>query len=110
MTVHPVPEGIPTDPVAGPTVEQLLAALARLHEVIHGRTIPLPDAADDRIPLFTDLYHDLVELRVTLSAMARGDLATASIRRNFLSAALKSHQANLFHLTWQAQMVAAGDF
>jgi two-component sensor histidine kinase len=42
--------------------------------------------------------------------MSQGALATTIDRRNFISASLKSLQANLFHLTWQAQMVAEGDF
>ena len=92
-----------------PTVESLLAAIETLHAIVHGRTAipPIPVDAEN-VPQLAELYHDLLELRTAISAMAKGDLATVITRRNFLSASLKAHQANLFHLTWQAQMVESG--
>jgi two-component sensor histidine kinase len=102
----------PTTATGGepPSVAELLAAIERLHAVAHGRAVGPCPAEVENVPYLAELYHDLSELRSVTGNLARGELATAITRRNFISGFLKTHQANLYHLTWQAQMVAAGDF
>jgi two-component sensor histidine kinase len=93
-----------------PTVTELQAVIERLRAVLHGRDVPPAPPESAAVPGLAELHHDLVELRSVISAMAQGELATAITRRNYVSSSLKTLQANLYHLTWQAQMVAAGDF
>lgn len=58
---------------------------------------------------FTRLYASILELRKFCLSMARGDLSPVLTERGFLAGALKTLQANLRNLTWQAQMIASGD-
>jgi signal transduction histidine kinase len=57
-----------------------------------------------------ELIAYLGELAKYLRAMTEGDLAVPLARRGPLAGALKGLHANLRHLTWQTQQVAAGDF
>ncbi len=57
-----------------------------------------------------ELIAYLSELAKFLRAMTEGDLAVPLARRGPLAGALKGLHANLRHLTWQTQQVAAGDF
>ena len=52
----------------------------------------------------------LADLSRFLRAMADGDLAAKLDRRGAMAGSLKGLHANLRHLTWQTQQVAAGDF
>ncbi len=65
----------------------------------------------DYAPELTILVSSLGKLRNFTLALANGDL-TASLQgvSGPLAGSLKSHQAGLKHLTWQASRVAAGDF
>ena len=56
------------------------------------------------------LVGHLDELSHFARAMAAGDLSATLHRRGTLAGALKGLHANLRHLTWQTQEVAAGDF
>ena len=52
-----------------------------------------------------------LEARELASALARGDLtSTHNVKGNEIAAPLKSLQASLLHLTWQAQQIAKGDY
>ena len=55
-----------------------------------------------------ELIAYLAELAHYLRAMTEGDLAVPLARRGPLAGALKGLHANLRHLTWQTQQVAAG--
>lgn len=57
-----------------------------------------------------ELIAYLAELSHYLRAMTEGDLSVPLNRRGPLAGALKGLHANLRHLTWQTQQVAAGDF
>ena len=59
---------------------------------------------------FTTVLSRLEELRIIVSGFARGDLAHMIKMRGFVAGGLKALQANLRHLTWQAQQVERGDF
>lgn len=52
----------------------------------------------------------LADLNRFLRAMADGDLSAKLERRGSMAGSLKGLHANLRHLTWQTQQVAAGDF
>ncbi len=56
------------------------------------------------------LYHELLELRHFIAAIAGGDLSTNAGIKGYTAGALKTLQANLKHMTWQTQMIADGDF
>ncbi|HSO27783.1 MAG TPA: hypothetical protein VLS48_06905, partial [Anaerolineales bacterium] len=66
-----------------------------------------PDLAHH--PEVAQLYAQLYDLRVFIFNLAQGDLTGKLEQRGYLAGALKSLQANLRHLTWQTQMIAAGD-
>jgi len=72
------------------------------------RSIP---ADNDYAPEITRLVSALEKIQNFILALANGDL-TASLQgvAGPLAGSLKSHQAGLKHLTWQANRVAAGDF
>ncbi|HMB16074.1 MAG TPA: diguanylate cyclase [Pelovirga sp.] len=72
------------------------------------RSIP---ADSDYAPEMTRLLSALEKIQNFILALANGDL-TASLQgvAGPLAGSLKSHQAGLKHLTWQANRVAAGDF
>jgi signal transduction histidine kinase len=57
-----------------------------------------------------ELIAYLNEVAHYLRAMTDGDLSVPLARRGPLAGALKGLHANLRHLTWQTQQVAAGDF
>jgi diguanylate cyclase (GGDEF)-like protein len=56
-----------------------------------------------------DLVRELSSLRRFALAIAEGDLGASLEMRGRTAGALKALQANLRHLTWQVQAVAAGD-
>ncbi|HTY02300.1 MAG TPA: ATP-binding protein [Rhodocyclaceae bacterium] len=56
------------------------------------------------------LVEYLAELSRFTRAMAAGELSATLLRRGSLAGSLKGLHANLRHLTWQTQQVAAGDF
>src|SRR6056297_427834 len=72
------------------------------------RSIPADNAY---APEITRLVSALEKIQNFILALANGDL-TASLQgvAGPLAGSLKSHQAGLKHLTWQANRVAAGDF
>ncbi|MEW5912902.1 MAG: diguanylate cyclase [Thermodesulfobacteriota bacterium] len=59
---------------------------------------------------FLELGQKLLELRNFVLAIANGNLDFRVTSRGYLSGALKTLQAHLRHLTWQAQRVASGDY
>jgi diguanylate cyclase (GGDEF)-like protein len=72
----------------------------------------LPDkwpAHDENLPGWKKLVEELVSLQTCLRAISNGDLAVEPSGKNAFAGSLKTLQANLRHLTWQVQQVAAGD-
>ena len=59
---------------------------------------------------FRRIVEDLTELQEFTMSISKGDLDRALCVKGFAAGALKQLQANLRHLTWQTQQVAAGDF
>jgi len=58
---------------------------------------------------FDTLFNELHAIRAYTMSLAEGDLGATLDMRGRVSGALKGLQANLRHLTWQTQAVAAGD-
>ncbi len=56
------------------------------------------------------VYMQIEKLRTHIMALAKGDLNHRLDINGYVAGAVKSLQANLRHLTWQTQQVAAGDF
>lgn len=83
---------------------------ALLREILTAKVPPeLPPglAAEDEV---ASLYTELLELRRFIMAIAGGDLSTNTTLKGYTAGILKTLQANLKHMTWQTQMIAAGDF
>lgn len=99
------------DTLATERTRSLDRALAALGQVAFGSTPP--ETAAQLLPgnpAFATLFDGLKAVRAHLLEMARGNLAGELKVRGYLAGALKTLQANLRHLTWQAQKIAAGDF
>jgi diguanylate cyclase (GGDEF)-like protein/PAS domain S-box-containing protein len=86
-----------------------LAALLRqaLHDKKPPELLPSDCAEQDE---FQVLYNELIELRHFIMSVATGDLSGRIAFKGYTAGALKTLQANLKHLTWQTQRIAAGDF
>lgn len=66
-----------------------------------------PKLLDDAA--FMELYGRLTDIRSLTAALAKGDLTHNAATKGYLIGTLKTLQANLRHLTWQAKQIAAGD-
>lgn len=81
-----------------------------LHTIASGQNIKeLPDECDCREQLLELIQH-LDELKRFVAAISAGDLNATLQVKGALAGNLKALHANLRHLTWQTQQVAAGDF
>jgi two-component sensor histidine kinase len=88
-----------------------MSRLAEFLELLAAGQIPeeLPEDCECRGELGA-LVEYLTELSQFAGAMAAGDLSATMKRSGLLAGSLKSLHANLRHLTWQTQQIAAGDF
>jgi len=86
-------------------------ALRAFHSAVFGLAdlAALPPALQARAPM-VEFFSALVKLRQFTLALANGDLSQALVLKGSMAGALKALQANLRHLTWQAQLIAGGDF
>ena len=84
-----------------------------INKLLQGRSVPSREEYLSIVGTNTEiaekLYDDVVALRETLKCFARGDFSVQIARRGATWGHLKSLQANLQHLTWQVEQVAAGD-
>lgn len=60
-------------------------------------------------PEFIKVYEKLSALRDFSLQLSHGDLSQTIKQKGFVAGAIRNLQANLRHLTWQTQAVAAGD-
>jgi signal transduction histidine kinase len=77
------------------------------------RTAPVIDeqhADDSNKSEIHQIFTELSAIRETLKSFAKGDFHVQITRRGAVWGYLKSLQANLQHLAWQVEQVAAGDF
>jgi diguanylate cyclase (GGDEF)-like protein len=72
--------------------------------------LPAPPPWVEEIPEFAQLLDDLAALRRFIQSLCVGDLNKTLLIKGYTAGALKMLQANLRHLTWQAQAIAEGDF
>lgn len=81
-----------------------------LHILASGQGIKeVPDDCDCREQLL-EVAQYLDELKRFVGAISAGDLSATLQVKGPLAGSLKALHANLRHLTWQTQQVAAGDF
>lgn len=86
------------------------AVLEILNQVF--QTGVLPDNIPEEIrgnPAFQELVERMLAIQQFSLALASGDLEPTLKFKGRVSGALKTLQANLRHLTWQTQRIAAGD-
>jgi len=94
---------------------QLRALIEQLERVLRGDLTATPSLVSHcpEIALLSDLImkltRQLSDAQEFVSALSRGKLDAAPPQRNHLVAPFKQLQANLRHLTWQTQQIAAGD-
>ena len=84
------------------------AIMALLGELLQRRGIS--DQLDGQEPSLRQLIEDFIAIRDFTHAISNGDLTQNLELKGFWAGALKALQANLRHLTWQARMVASGDY
>jgi signal transduction histidine kinase len=86
-------------------------SISSLYSILYEPKIPssIPTAFDNDTK-FDYLYHTILTIREAIFAYSKGDLSFNIKSKGYVSGALKMLQSNLKHLTWQAQMVAKGDF
>jgi len=95
---------------------QLLSELtARLERVLRGdfsagrTSMPVTPELAPLADLVAQISDSLREAQVFISALSQGRLEVEPPSRNHLVSPFKQLQANLRHLTWQTQQIAAGD-
>ncbi len=98
------------------TDEALLDELTdQVRRIIGGDFSPVSMSASAPLPItalagyLTDLTRSLAESREFIGALSEGKLDIEPPPRNQLIAPFKQLHANLRHLTWQTQQIAAGD-
>ncbi len=85
-------------------------AIANLNLIIDtGKSKEIPDDLESHEE-FLFLREKMTELLRDALALSKGDLAKPIKTKGFMAGALRTLQADLRHLTWQAKMVATGDF
>lgn len=70
---------------------------------------PLPELDTENDPAFRKIITDLMALQQFSRALASGNLSEDIRVTGYMGGYLKTIQANLLHLTWQARMIADGD-
>ncbi len=84
--------------------------LDHLGKLFNSSTPPeIPEAlADD--PEMKQLHEQILVIRSTVAAFARGDMSLDITTRGSLAGGLKTLQAHLRHLVWQVQQVEMADY
>ncbi|HEX3001498.1 MAG TPA: histidine kinase dimerization/phosphoacceptor domain -containing protein [Methanoregula sp.] len=92
--------------------EEMAAVLQAFRDVLaKGNTIPtmLPSDEKNR-ETFQALLTDMAALSSFSDSLAKGDLSPDFRQRGRMAGNFKALQANMRHMTWQAQEIAKGDF
>ena len=91
--------------------------LSLIWGLLNDRSVPTKDregvctgAPDSGDCNFDNLFAQIAAIRETLKRFANGDFGKEVSSRGTVAGYLKTLQANLRHLAWQAEQVAAGDF
>ena len=86
------------------------SAIQHIQALVNSSRIPeIPEELEDMEEL-RELHEHFLTLRKHFMLIARGDLSQDVHARGFIAGLLKSHIANLRHLTWQVEQVSKGDF
>ena len=84
-----------------------------IHKLLTDRSVPQKEECfggeHPSVEHVEKLYDDVLAIRETLSRFAKGDFDTPLTGRGAVWGHLKALQANLKHLAWQVEQVAAGD-
>jgi signal transduction histidine kinase/predicted hydrocarbon binding protein len=100
---------VESPPPAGQlTIVDEVASLVR--EMMRLPSPPVVPLGLASVASLRDLHRDLLSLREFLNGAAIGDFTKPVELGGYVGGALKTLQASLKHLTWQSEMVAAGDF
>ena len=85
-----------------------------IHKLLTDRSVPVKEVCLPKerpnIEAVEKLYDDVLAIRETLRCFARGEFDIELKGRGAIWGYLKALQANLNHLAWQVEQVAAGDF
>ncbi len=95
-------------PPAQPDLQRVLAVIQDALKLAAPPQTPPDDLA--HVQGLAPLYALIMDLRRFLLGLSQGDLQQQLSQKGYLAGVLKSFQSNLSHLTWQAQMIAEGDF
>lgn len=91
-------------------VSELDECVNLVWSLLLGPALPeIPESLKDHAKL-QDVYEYLTVLRQIVISFAKGDFSQDVKLKGFVGGSLKNLQANLRHLSWQVEMVAAGDF
>ncbi|MDL2317142.1 diguanylate cyclase [Desulfovibrio sp. OttesenSCG-928-A18] len=90
--------------------ELALTAVRYLVQLVNAPTVPDIPPELERFPDLASLRDTVVALREHLVRLSKGDLSQDLTTRGFMAGLLKSHLANMRHLTWQVEQVSQGDF
>ena len=84
-----------------------------IHKLLTDRSVPAKEDClakeHPNVESVEKLYDDILAIRETLSRFAKGDFDAPLTGRGAVWGHLKALQANLKHLAWQVEQVAAGD-
>ena len=83
--------------------------LKLIRQVLTARSVPVAPETFDSTDASV-LFNDLVAIRQALFQFSRGNFDFDVTGRDICSSALKALQANLRHLSWQAEQIGKGDF
>ena len=93
--------------------EDMDALLDHILRVLQSPSVPseaeLPESLRDCEKMQTT-NHLLHEIRAMTGALSKGDLEYHCTAKGYVVGSLKAFQANLRHLTWQAQRIAEGEY
>jgi len=85
-----------------------------IHKLLVDRSIPPREAnlagEESGAIAVGNLYDEVLDIRETLKKFSKGEFDTPITRHGAAWGHLKALQANLLHLAWQVEQVAAGDF
>src|SRR5512138_1086605 len=99
------------EPVESTGPDDTDVVLATISETI--RTGRVPDlsgiSSEETRQELSAILENLAATRQFALAMAQGDLSLDLAARGHMAGSLKSLQASLRHLTWQAEQIAGGD-
>ena len=86
---------------------KVLEYVERLQNAREVPAIPEPFTDDVK---FLNYHKKIIELRNTLTALAKGEMSVPITSKGFIAGSCKSLQANLRHMMWKVNQIEAGDY